>query len=104
MFFNDVFIFFYFLDLPTVTISPTIGQYNVIENKTNLKLTCNVTDANPPVTGYKWYKDGFEIYSNSIYTILKVRQFDKGSYTCGSSNEAGSSNSSFDLQLNVLCK
>lgn len=92
-------------DHPTVTISPNYNQYNVKENTTNLQLTCTVTDANPAVTSYRWYK-GNLLMSNimSTYTIPTVLRSHTGSYKCDATNSVGSSIPSSALQLNVLCK
>ncbi|CAG2207030.1 unnamed protein product [Mytilus edulis] len=90
---------------PTVTVFPDHNHHNVIENTTNLQLTCTVTDANPAVTSYRWYK-GNLLMSNimSTYTIPTVQRSHTGNYTCDATNSVGTSIPSSALRLNVLCK
>ena len=79
--------------------------YRVIENTTNLQLMCFVIDANPNVTFYRWYKDGILMQNYSAnYTILTVRRRDAGNYSCAASNIVGTSSSSSNINLDVLCE
>ncbi|VDI53768.1 Hypothetical predicted protein, partial [Mytilus galloprovincialis] len=87
---------------PTVTVSPEYNQYNVIENTTNLQLTCTVTDSNPAVTSYRWYKGNLLMSNMATYTIPTVLRSHTGSYKCDATNSVGTSISSSALQLNVL--
>lgn len=91
-------------DRPDVAISPVRSPYEVIENTTNFHLACNVTNANPAVTSYRWYKDGVKVSTSATYTIPKVYRSHTGSYTCAASNTVGISEHSSVLQLNILCK
>lgn len=86
-------------------VSSDTNLSNVIENSTNLHLTCNVIDAHPAVMYYKWYKDGTKVATESqIYTLSTVHRSHSGSYSCEASNTVGSSGPSSGLQLDVLCK
>lgn len=94
----------YFTDRPDVTIYPVQNPYEVIENTTTFHLTCTITEANPAVMSYRWYKDGVKVSTAATYIIPKVYRYHTGSYTCDASNIVGISDSSSVLQLNVLCK
>ncbi|CAC5394889.1 unnamed protein product [Mytilus coruscus] len=87
---------------PNVTVSPDENPYQVIENTTNIQLTCMVIYANPAVTSYRWYKDGVKVSTAATYTILKVYRSHTGSYICDASNTVGSSDPSSVIQLDVL--
>ncbi|CAC5365728.1 unnamed protein product [Mytilus coruscus] len=87
---------------PSVVVSPYYNPFNVIENKTNLQLTCAVTESKPSVTSFRWYKDGSIISTTAIYTIPIVKQSNSGRYTCDATNDVGSSGLSTSLILNVL--
>lgn len=87
-----------------MTVSPDYKQYKVIENTTNLQLTCTVTDANPAVTSYRWYKGNLLMSNMATYTIPAVLRSHTGSYKCDATNSVGTSIPSTALQLNVLCK
>ncbi|VDI02566.1 Hypothetical predicted protein [Mytilus galloprovincialis] len=91
---------------PIVTISPNYIHYNIIENTTNLTLTCSVIDSNPAVTFYQWYKNGSPMdgISAAIYTIPTVLRSHTGNYTCNAKNPVGLSDPSSAIHLNVLCK
>ncbi|VDI42885.1 Hypothetical predicted protein, partial [Mytilus galloprovincialis] len=90
------------LYVPTVTISVASSPYTVVENTTNFNLLCTVTDGNPIVSSYNWYKDGSRISTAATYTILKVNRSDKGNYTCDAKNRAGRSNISPEVEVYVL--
>ncbi|CAC5371766.1 unnamed protein product [Mytilus coruscus] len=87
---------------PTVSVSPNYNPYNVLENTTNLQLACTVTDANPAVTSYSWYKDDALISNGDKHSISTVQRSHTGNYACAAANSVSSSNRSSALELNVL--
>lgn len=93
-----------FSDKPTVTVTPEYNPYNVIENTTNLQITCTVTDANPAATSYRWFEGNSLISNVDAYTIPTVKRSHTGSYRCDATNTVGSSIPSPAVQLNILCK
>ncbi|VDI66502.1 Hypothetical predicted protein [Mytilus galloprovincialis] len=90
------------LYVPTVTISVASSPYKVIENATNFNLLCTVTDGNPIVSSYNWYKDGSRISTTATYTISNVHRSDTGNYTCDATNRAGRSNLSSAVEVYVI--
>lgn len=89
-----------------MTIYTDRNPYQVKENDTNFDLTCNVTDANPNVMSYRWYKNRAEIsnVTTHIYKIPQVYRSHTGNYTCDARNAVGYSDPSKNVKLDVLCK
>lgn len=84
-------------------MSPSFNPYNVVENATNLQLTCTVTESNTHIRSYRWYKDSSVVSTDLVYIIIRVGRTHYGLYTCEATNTAGSG-ASAAIQLNVLCK
>ncbi|CAC5421782.1 unnamed protein product [Mytilus coruscus] len=88
---------------PTVSVFPDFNQSFVTENATDLRMICNVTDANPAIyESYSWNKDGSWIKSAAEYTIPTVKRIHTGSYTCNATNSVGTSDPSQVFKLNVF--
>ncbi|XP_069804279.1 B-cell receptor CD22 isoform X2 [Dendropsophus ebraccatus] len=73
---------------------------NIIEGS-KVTLTC-ISDGNPPVHHYIWYKNGGEDVrsNNSQYQFSRITEKDSGSYECKASNAYGSVRS-MPVQLDV---
>ena len=82
---------------PTVT---TIDPPLPIVVDTEIELTCNVTGEDPPDT-ITWTFNGTEIFQGNETTggnfNLMISSDDYGNYTCTSSNEFGSNNSTVEV-------
>lgn len=88
-----------------MSVFPDFNESYVTENATDLRMICNVTDANPALyESYSWSKDGSLFKSSAAYTISTAERSNTGSYTCDATNEVGTSDPSPVFQLNVLCK
>ncbi|KAI9529158.1 hypothetical protein NQZ68_013465 [Dissostichus eleginoides] len=75
--------------LPSVSVSPSAE----IEEGSSVTLTCS-SDANP-AANYTWYKENKDSpkASGQIFNITDFRAEHSGSYSCGSQNKLGRSNS-----------
>ncbi|KAI9529157.1 hypothetical protein NQZ68_013464 [Dissostichus eleginoides] len=75
--------------LPSVSVSPSAE----IEEGSSVTLTCS-SDANP-AANYTWYKENEDSpkASGQIFNITDFRAEHSGSYSCGSQNKLGRSNS-----------
>uniref|UniRef100_A0A8B9G899 Sialic acid binding Ig like lectin 1 n=1 Tax=Amazona collaria TaxID=241587 RepID=A0A8B9G899_9PSIT len=54
-----------------------------------VSFTCEVGSSHPPVSGYRWYKDGVPTGSEQILTLRGVRREDHGQYHCEAENAIG---------------
>ncbi|NXJ96854.1 SN protein, partial [Corythaixoides concolor] len=52
-------------------------------------LTCEVGSSYPPVSAYRWYKDGVAVGSERVLTLRNVRREDHGQYRCEAENAIG---------------
>ena len=75
-----------------VTIS-TSAVRNIAEQGQNVTLTCDVSEAKPPVSGYRFYlNDSFVTPVTNVneYTIHGVKRSQHfGKYKCEARNDAG---------------
>ncbi|XP_065489801.1 sialoadhesin [Caloenas nicobarica] len=69
-----------------VSLSP-LGQ-NIRVGDT-VSLACEVTSSYPPISGYRWYKDGVAVGSERALTLRGVRREDHGLYRCDAENAVG---------------
>ncbi|KAK2523430.1 hypothetical protein Q9966_012084 [Columba livia] len=54
-----------------------------------VSLACEVTSSYPPISGYRWYKDGVAVGSERALTLRGVRREDHGLYRCDAENAVG---------------
>ncbi|XP_021238198.1 sialoadhesin [Numida meleagris] len=54
-----------------------------------LSLSCAVNSSHPPVTAFRWYKDGAAAGTGSILVLRGVRGQDHGRYHCEAQNAVG---------------
>lgn len=66
-------------------------------------LTC-VTDANPPASQYRFYRDGVFLRTGFTgkYIIEKARGYDAGRYVCAPINSLGSGVNSSEVEVSVF--
>ncbi|XP_067940287.1 hemicentin-1-like [Watersipora subatra] len=96
-----------------VQVPPSIDAsdaFVVATDKTRTLLLCETYGL--PTPNIRWYKDGFELntIANSRYRMLQsgslefsmVKPSDTGNYTCVATNEAGISNKTLTLSIQVL--
>ncbi|XP_065518893.1 sialoadhesin isoform X3 [Lathamus discolor] len=69
-----------------VSVNPS-GQ-NIRVGDT-VSFTCTVGSSHPPVSLYRWYKDGVPIGTEQILTLRGVRREDYGQYHCEAENAVG---------------
>ncbi|NXA57068.1 SN protein, partial [Nothocercus julius] len=55
-----------------------------------VSFACAVNSSYPPVTTYRWYKDGTAVASEQVLTLRHVRREDYGQYHCEAENAVGS--------------
>ncbi|XP_010220031.1 PREDICTED: sialoadhesin, partial [Tinamus guttatus] len=55
-----------------------------------VSFACAVNSSYPPVTAYRWYKDGAAVGSEQVLTLRHVRREDYGRYHCEAENAVGS--------------
>ncbi|XP_062430533.1 sialoadhesin [Rhea pennata] len=55
-----------------------------------VSFTCTVNSSYPPVTAYRWYKDGAVVAGEQVLTLQQVRREDYGQYHCEAENSVGS--------------
>ncbi|KAJ7428761.1 hypothetical protein WISP_00801 [Willisornis vidua] len=84
----------------TVTVSPSS---RVLEGD-SANLTCHLSSDSPAVPNVTWYHNGQWVAEGSATLVLRrVASRDSGLYRC-SASAGGSSRSSPDILLDVLCK
>ncbi|XP_061224907.1 sialoadhesin [Neopsephotus bourkii] len=54
-----------------------------------VSFTCTVGSSHPPVSQYRWYKDGVPMGTEQILTLRGVRREDYGQYHCEAENALG---------------
>ncbi|XP_057266333.1 sialoadhesin isoform X2 [Pezoporus wallicus] len=69
-----------------VSVNPS-GQ-NIRVGDT-VSFTCTVGSSHPPVSLYRWYKDGVPMGTEQILTLRGVRREDYGQYHCEAENALG---------------
>ncbi|NXR77914.1 SN protein, partial [Pycnonotus jocosus] len=69
-----------------VTLSPSSGNIGVGDTVT---LSCHVGSSHPPVSGYRWYKDGVALGTQQELALHGVRREDHGRYHCEAQNALG---------------
>ncbi|NXC91982.1 SN protein, partial [Cercotrichas coryphoeus] len=69
-----------------VSLSPSSGNIGAGDNVT---LSCQVGSSHPPVTGYRWYKDGVAVGTERVLALWGVRRQDHGQYHCEAQNALG---------------
>ncbi|NXO46331.1 SN protein, partial [Locustella ochotensis] len=69
-----------------VSLSPSSGNIGVGDAVT---LSCEVGSSHPPVSGYRWYKDGVALGTQRVLELRAVRREDHGRYHCQAQNALG---------------
>ncbi|NXL53838.1 SN protein, partial [Podilymbus podiceps] len=69
-----------------VSVSPTTQNIRVGDT---VSLTCTVSSSHPPVSVYRWYKDGAAVGSEQVLTLRGLRREDYGRYHCEATNAVG---------------
>ncbi|NWW40690.1 SN protein, partial [Panurus biarmicus] len=69
-----------------VRLSPSSGNIGVGDTVT---LSCEVGSSHPPVSGYRWYKDGVAVGTERALALRGVRRQDHGWYHCEARNALG---------------
>uniref|UniRef100_A0A672UEQ7 Sialic acid binding Ig like lectin 1 n=1 Tax=Strigops habroptila TaxID=2489341 RepID=A0A672UEQ7_STRHB len=69
-----------------VSVNPS-GQ-NIRVGDT-VSFTCEVSSSHPPVSVYRWYKDGVAMGTEQILTLRDIRREDYGQYHCEAENALG---------------
>ncbi|XP_042663855.1 LOW QUALITY PROTEIN: sialoadhesin-like [Tyto alba] len=54
-----------------------------------VSLTCEVSSSYPPISGYRWYKDGVAVGSRRVLALRDIRRTDYGQYHCEAENAVG---------------
>ena len=85
------------IDKPSgITISTNAAQNTVIQGQ-SVTLTCHVREVKPPVTGYKFYRNGSFLAPATNVNNLVIRDVKRsqhfGEYKCEVRNNAGSGQS-----------
>ncbi|NXY15633.1 SN protein, partial [Atrichornis clamosus] len=69
-----------------VALSPSSGNIRVGDA---VSLSCQVGSSHPPVSGYRWYKDGVAVGTERVLALPGVRRQDHGRYHCEAQNALG---------------
>ncbi|NXN73971.1 SN protein, partial [Himantopus himantopus] len=69
-----------------VSVNPS--TQNILIGDT-VSLTCEVSSSYPPISAYRWYKDGVAVGSEQILTLRGIRRDDYGQYHCEAENAVG---------------
>ncbi|NWW75451.1 SN protein, partial [Climacteris rufus] len=67
-------------------LSPSSGNIRVGDAVT---LSCVVGSSHPPVSGFRWYKDGVAVGTERVLALRGVRREDHGRYHCEAQNALG---------------
>ena len=82
---------------PVITQHPMNMTINLVNNNTNVSLTCEADGA----SSYEWERQNDDIPSDSIgvntntITLINLQPEDAGSYQCVATNAGGSSKSNY---------
>ena len=95
---QNLFIIFFVLDFPRVTVGPENPLK--VEKDDTAQLECGV-DAKPTVSMVKWTRNGRFIDTHFKHTIPRVTLQDSGSYVCSADNSLGQVGE-MELKLDVL--
>ncbi|NWR47639.1 SN protein, partial [Regulus satrapa] len=68
------------------SLSPSSGNIGVGDTVT---LSCEVASSHPPVSSYRWYKDGAAVGAERVLGLRAVRRQDHGRYHCEAQNALG---------------
>ncbi|NXA31268.1 SN protein, partial [Eudromia elegans] len=71
----------------TATLQSSTGNIRVGDA---VSLACATNSSYPPITAYRWYKDGAAMASEQVLTLQHVRREDYGRYHCEAENAVGS--------------
>ncbi|RMC22826.1 hypothetical protein DUI87_00168 [Hirundo rustica rustica] len=82
------------------SLSPSTGNIGVGDAVT---LSCRVGSSHPPVSEYRWYKDGEAVGTGRELALRGVRREDHGSYHCQAQNALGTG-ASPPVTLRVFCE
>ena len=66
-------------------------------------LTCEVSSSYPPISAYRWYKDGVAVGSEQMLTLRGVHREDYGQYRCEAENAVGAG-AAPAVTLYIFCK
>ncbi|XP_040978927.1 LOW QUALITY PROTEIN: sialoadhesin [Aquila chrysaetos chrysaetos] len=69
-----------------VSVSPSTQNIRVGDT---VSLTCELSSSYPPISAYRWYKDGVAVGSERMLTLRGVRREDYGQYRCEAKNAVG---------------
>ncbi|KAM6206136.1 sialoadhesin [Sarcoramphus papa] len=69
-----------------VSVRPSTQNIRVGDT---VALTCEVSSSYPPISAYRWYKDGVAVGSEQMLTLRGVRREDYGQYRCEAENAVG---------------
>ncbi|NXG39487.1 SN protein, partial [Dromaius novaehollandiae] len=70
-----------------VSVTPSAQNIRVGDA---VSFTCTVNSSYPPITAYRWYKDGTAVAGERVLTLQQVRREDYGQYRCEAENPVGS--------------
>ncbi|NXX11847.1 SN protein, partial [Podargus strigoides] len=69
-----------------VSVSPSAQNIRVGDT---VSLACEVSSSYPPVSAYRWYKDGVAAGDERVLPLRDVRREDYGQYRCEAQNAVG---------------
>ncbi|NWX47537.1 SN protein, partial [Steatornis caripensis] len=69
-----------------VSVSPSARHVRVGDT---VSLTCEASSSYPPISAYRWYKDGAAVGTEQVLTLRDVRREDYGRYHCEAENAVG---------------
>ncbi|NWV06249.1 SN protein, partial [Ptilonorhynchus violaceus] len=68
------------------SLSPSSGNIRAGDTVT---LSCRAGSSHPPVSAYRWYRDGATVGTERVLTLRGVRRRDHGEYRCEAQNALG---------------
>uniref|UniRef100_A0A663DJH7 Sialic acid binding Ig like lectin 1 n=1 Tax=Aquila chrysaetos chrysaetos TaxID=223781 RepID=A0A663DJH7_AQUCH len=83
-----------------VSVSPSTQNIRVGDT---VSLTCELSSSYPPISAYRWYKDGVAVGSERMLTLRGVRREDYGQYRCEAKNAVGAGVAPA-VTLYIFCK
>lgn len=83
-----------------MSVSPSTQNIRVGDT---VSLTCELSSSYPPISAYRWYKDGVAVGSEQMLTLRGVRREDYGQYRCEAENAVGAGVAPA-MTLYVFCK